>query len=827
MAPHTAVRSLLSVRTALVGVALVLAASPILGRSPQTAAKRAFETRDWYKVKTVGAPAMSPDGKYVAVQVTSVIEAKNTRINEIWVVGTAPGSDPMRFSAPGFDSTNPTFSADSMTVMFTSTRPGYTNTRWAVRVDRPGEVPYTGAVAPGGGDAPAQADFGGRGGGLQQVGSSQPKDKSFTVTTGVESAAGAAPQAAAGGRTGGAGPRGGGAATTPTQSPAPSASPAPSPSPAPSSDAPATGNAGRGSTTADPYAGMGAMSKPPTNAITLPLDPSRFDGMQITDERYKANGRGFVPSTGAGGNRGGGAGRGGGGRGAGENATPAPAQILIDRNDGAGRKALTSTPYSHRNAVVSPDGKWIVFSADADLRPDAQLTTVRAEIAKLGTDAERTAATREKLQTELYLIAATGGTPKRIKTPGLESGIDWSPDSKYFTFTANNGANTTSNIYLADATAGSSKSLTGDLRTDVGPITWLESNDALMQLTLGGRNALYRVNPRTGERKEIVGGRRRISNFVYDKARTKVAYIATSIDVPTELFVSDVTGATPERQLTRFNEELNNTVAWSSGERFTFKSVRDVEVEGWLMKPYGYEPGKKYPLVLYIHGGPHAAYNEGWFDEFQNLTGAGMFVLYTNPRGSSGYGAEFQDMIRNRWGDEDYMDLMKAVDICVARPDVDAARLGVSGGSYGGFMTTWITTKTERFKAAQADRMIVNWVSWYGISDAQALTEGEFLGTPWQSWDTYINTSPIKYADKVKTPTLLVQSEEDHRTPMADAEQWFMALKKNNVPAEFVRYPRSNHDLSRTGEPWLLTDRLYRIRSWFSYWLKDERLSRR
>jgi dipeptidyl aminopeptidase/acylaminoacyl peptidase len=344
-----------------------------------------------------------------------------------------------------------------------------------------------------------------------------------------------------------------------------------------------------------------------------------------------------------------------------------------------------------------------------------------------------------------------------------------------------------------------------------------------MQLTLGGRNALYRVNPRTGERKEIVGGRRRIAGFSYDRDRTKVAYVATSIDVPTELFVSDVSGTAPERQLTRFNEELNNTVAWSAGERFTFKSVRDIEVEGWLMKPYGYEAGKKYPLVLYIHGGPHAAYNEGWFDEFQNLTGAGMFVLYTNPRGSSGYGAEFQDMIRNRWGDEDYMDLMKAVDIAAARPDVDPARLGVTGGSYGGFMTTWITTKTDRFKAAQADRMIVNWISWYGISDAQSLTEGEFLGNPWQSWDTYVNTSPIKYANKVKTPTLLVQSEEDHRTPMADAEQWFMALKKNGVPAEFVRYPRSNHDLSRTGEPWLLTDRLYRIRTWFSYWLKDEK----
>src|SRR5690606_30177426 len=134
--------------------------------------------------------------------------------------------------------------------------------------------------------------------------------------------------------------------------------------------------------------------------------------------------------------------------------------------------------------------------------------------------------------------------------------------------------------------------------------------------------------------------------------------------------------------------------------------------------------------------------------------------------------------------------------------------MGVTGGSYGGFMTAWITTKTNRFKAAQTDRMIVNWVSWYGISDAQSLTEGEFFGRPWENWDMYVDLSPIKYADKVATPTLIVQSEEDHRTPMADAEQWYVALQKHNVPVEFVRYPRSNHDLSRTGEPWLLTDRL-------------------
>ena len=239
------------------------------------------------------------------------------------------------------------------------------------------------------------------------------------------------------------------------------------------------------------------------------------------------------------------------------------------------------------------------------------------------------------------------------------------------------------------------------------------------------------------------------------------------------------------------------------------------------MKPYGYEPGRKYPVVLYIHGGPHSAYGENWFDEFQNLAAEGMFVLFTNPRGSSGTNGAFTNASRGDWGGKDYWDLMKAVDIVAARPDIDSTRMGVTGGSYGGFMTAWITTKTNRFKAAQTDRMISNWMSWWGTTDVPGLTEFEFYGKPWENWATYDTLSPIRFVDRVKTPTLIVQSEEDHRTPMADADQWFVALRKRNVPVEFVRYPRSTHELSRSGEPWLLVDRLGRLRQWFSYWLMD------
>jgi dipeptidyl aminopeptidase/acylaminoacyl peptidase len=732
-------------------------ASPTAQPAAVQGAKRAFEPRDWYRLKTLSSPVMSPDGAHIAVQVQTVVEADNKRVNEIWVVSTgADPGEPVRFSSPGVDSTNPRFSPDGRLLIFNAPRPGQGSV-WAVRMDRPGgEFPYT---APDG-EGPGGGRQGGPGGGGGST-PSMPKDGSFIVTTG----------------------------------PAPGAEPSGAPS--------RSGGPGRGRQDGPP---VPPMARPPQNAVTGPLDGRRFDGMHITDTRYKANGRGFVPSTGRGNDQT----ADGDGR---------PAQILIDRKDGKGRTALTDTSYSHRSAQVSPDGKWIAFVADRDLRSDEELRNVRTAVQKMP-PAERLAASRERLQSDLFVLPSGGGEPLKIPTPGNESNLVWSPDSRQIALTTNFGQFTTTEAMIVDVAARSHKSLTAEMKADPGGVDWLPNQELLVQMTIGGRNAIYQVNPRTGGRKEILGGARRLAGVSYDTARTKAAFVATTSDRPTELFLLDLASGR-ERQLTQFNKAVNDEIAWSSHERITYTSVNDVEIEGWLLKPYGYQPGRKYPLVLYIHGGPHSAYNEGWFDEFQNLAAAGMWVLYTNPRGSSGYGGAFTYSTRERWGMEDYEDLMKAVDLAIARPDVDGSRLGVTGGSYGGFMTAWITTRTDRFKAAQADRMISNWVSWYGISDSQGLTEGEFGGTPWERWDLYEDLSPIKFANKVKTPTLIVQSEEDHRTPMADAEQWFMALKKHDVPVEFIRYPRSNHDLSRTGEPWLLTDRLHRIRQWFSHWLKD------
>jgi dipeptidyl aminopeptidase/acylaminoacyl peptidase len=714
-----------------------------------TPAPRAFTPADWYRVTTLSAPAVSPDGKLVAVTATTVRDSANKRHSEVWVVPAA-GGEAMRYTAPGAESSNPRFSPDGRYLLFTSTRPGGNGSTWALRMDRPG-----GEAAPMEHAPPASATF--------------PRDGRFAIW---------------------------------------------SDSVTPDSTADSTAKA------KDPFEKMEAMARPPFGAVTRPVDPRRFDGRHVVDLSYKANGRGYLPGLRAA-------------------RVWRPSQIWMQPLDSSGgrasrsagsgghapgragsdRRQLTNARYSHRDAAVSPDGRWIAFVADTGLRPDSAVQTERDSIGRLPYDAARDEA--ERNDGDVFVLPVSGGEPRRVtRFAGSESDLAWSPDGKRISFVARPARTKSARLYTVTASGGEPVNVLGDWRYEPESYRWLPDGRISMSAAVGGRTALFTVAPGARRVTEVLGGRRRLSGFAYDAKRARVAYVATSANRPTELYVAGVDGR-GERKLTSFNDSLNAQVAWSDAERFTYPSVGGLEIEGWIMKPFGYEPGRKYPLVLYIHGGPHSAYGENWFDEFQNLAGAGMMVLYTNPRGSAGYGADFTYATRGRWGAEDYQDLMKAVDIAAARPDVDSTRMGVTGGSYGGFMTAWITTKTNRFKAAQADRMISNWSSWYGASDAQGLTEFEFYGKPWDNPAMYDTLSPIRYVDRVQTPTLIVQSEEDYRTPMADAEQWFMALKKRGVPVEFVRYPRSNHDLSRTGEPWLLVDRLGRLRQWFGYWLAE------
>ena len=707
----------------------------------QSSAPRAFTPADWYKVTTLSSPAMSPDGKLVAFTVTTVVERENKRHSEVWAVLTT-GGEAVRYTSPGYESSSPRFSPDGKYLFFTSTRPGGRGNAWALRMDQPG------------GEATQLESY---------PAGSVPKDKSFAVFTSVADTTGGG--GGGGGRGGPGGPGGSGAG--------------------------AAAAAGAGA--------AGAMAFPPYGAITKPVDQARFDGRQIVNFPYKANGSGYLPNPR-------------------EARAIRQQQVFLQKFDGSPRVQVTRERYSHRDAVVSPDGKWIAFTADARLRPDSVVQLIADSLGRLPYDAVRDEAPRN--DRDIFVIPVSGGEPRLVAAlQGDEQGLAWSLDGKKILFIGRAERTKNARLMLIDAAGGAPQNLTNGWQYEPASAEFLPNGEVLMSADVGARTALFIVTPKTGQMREVIGGRRVIRGFDRDEKAKRVAFIATSVTAPTELFIADLDGKN-ERKLTSFNDKVNAEIAWSGADKFTFQGVGGLTIEGWVMKPFGYVAGKKYPLVLYVHGGPHSRYDEGWFDEFQSLAGAGVMVLYTNPRGSSGSGADFTYSTRGRWFAEDYKDLMQATDIAARRADVDSTRMGVTGGSYGGVMTAWATSHTNRYKAAEADRMISNWWSWYGASDVQGLTEFEFFGKPWENPAMYDSLSPIRYVKNVKTPTLMVQSEEDFRTPMADADQWFMALKKQGVPVEWVRYPRSNHDLSRTGEPWLLVDRLGRIRQWFAYWLK-------
>ena len=702
-------------------ILFVLAAATADAQAP---AKRAFTLSDWYRVATVRQPAMSPDGKWVAFTVTTVLEAQNKRLSEVWVVSTA-GGNPTRLTPAGVESSTPRWAPDGRTVLVTS---GGGLQRY--RADNFAA-------------APERVD--------RFQDGSMPASKAFMVWSGA------------------------------ADRPRPSA--------------PAQ----------DPYASMG-QSRPPYGAITRPADPKRFDGRQIVDFPFRSNDQGYLPvRTGP--------------------RQFNPSQLFIQTFDGSPRRQLTSTTYSHRNEAVSPDGQWVAYVADAEMRTDSMIAVEADSIALLPYSEARL--TADGNTADIFVIPTApcdepgGCKPRRVaRLAGSETALAWAPDSKRLAYLSRPGRFKQLSLFVMDAASGAAKNLTAGWRYEPDSYFWRPDGSIVMTASIGGSSGVFSVAPATGKMTEIASGRRRMTSFTTDDAVSKIAFVCGTVTMPTELCVMDADGRN-ERKLTSFNEALNREVAWADAERFTYKSVGNREIEGWLMKPFGYQAGRKYPLVLYIHGGPHSQYNEGWFDEFQNLAGAGFMVLYTNPRGSSGYGADFTYAIRGRWGDEDYQDLMKAIDLMVARPDVDSTRMGVTGGSYGGFMTGWITTKNRRFAAAQVDRADMNWRSWYGGSDAaQGLTETELYGKPWEKGNIYDAVSPIYFVQNVRTPTLIVHSEEDTRVTIGQGDEWFTSLKKQGVPVEYIRYPRSSHELSRSGEPWLLVDRLGRLRDWFTHWLK-------
>ena len=275
-----------------------------------------------------------------------------------------------------------------------------------------------------------------------------------------------------------------------------------------------------------------------------------------------------------------------------------------------------------------------------------------------------------------------------------------------------------------------------------------------------------------------------------------------------------------EIQLTDFNEWVIKEKKLSQPEHITFEND-GVTIDGWIMKPVDFEEGKKYPAILDIHGGPKTVYGEVFYHEMQYWANIGYVVFFCNPRGSDGKGNEFAD-IRGKYGTVDYEDIMEFTNIVVEKyPFIDSENIGVTGGSYGGFMTNWIIGHTNRFKAAASQRSISNWISKFGTTDiGYFFVEDQQGATPWSDVEKLWFHSPMKYADKVTTPTLFIHSEEDYRCWLPEGIQMFTSLKYHGVDSRLVMFRGENHELSRSGKPKHRIRRLEEITNWFNKYLK-------
>ena len=294
-------------------------------------------------------------------------------------------------------------------------------------------------------------------------------------------------------------------------------------------------------------------------------------------------------------------------------------------------------------------------------------------------------------------------------------------------------------------------------------------------------------------------------------------YTQSRPDRPADLAVAEG----DPRRLTSLNDDALGHVELATVERFEFaSSLDDRTVEAWVAKPPGFEPGKRYPLILEIHGGPFAAYGPHFASEIQLYAAAGYVVVYVNPRGSTSYGNEFANLIHHDYPGGDYHDLMSAVDHAVEAGWADPDALYVTGGSGGGILTAWIVTHTDRFRAAVSQKPVINWYSMTYTSDIYTfLFPYWFAEAPWKTPEEYLRRSPLSYVDRVTTPTMLLTGENDFRTPMSESEQFYQALKLNRVDSALVRIPEASHGIA--ARPSHLISKVAHVLGWFGRYAPD------
>lgn len=374
-------------------------------------------------------------------------------------------------------------------------------------------------------------------------------------------------------------------------------------------------------------------------------------------------------------------------------------------------------------------------------------------------------------------------------------------------------------LFQVSLTGGAAANLTADWDLRPGAPSVDAAGTIRFAANIGGESHLFELSPGAPVR-QVTTGRRWLSAFSIDAAGQRIAYVGTTASRPSELFVADADGGS-EAKITRHNEVLLSQVLLAAARPLRFASRDGQPLEGWIILPRGsFANSEAFPLIVSTHGGPHGAYGERFSFQFQLWATAGYGVLYTNPRGSSGYGEDFLWATWGGWGNLDSDDVMAGLAYALEKYNIDTSRLGVTGYSYGGFLTNWLITHTDRFAAAVSGAGISNWVSDYGTADVPRTKESEFFGPPWKpaSGDLLWEQSPIKHADGVSTPTLFLHGEDDFRVPIEQAEQMYTALRKQRVAARFVRYPDSGHGGWR---PWDMVHRYSEELLWWYRYLSQ------
>ena len=468
----------------------------------------------------------------------------------------------------------------------------------------------------------------------------------------------------------------------------------------------------------------------------------------------------------------------------------------LDVASGA-HQQLTEGPYDDSDPAFSPDGREIAFVSNRTEEPDANENS------------------------DIFLVPASGGSPRKLTTnPGSDRAPVWSPDGKWIAYISVTEPDiiwyALQELAVISADGGEAKVLTSALDRNVRALQFTSDGKGILFLLEDrGNQHLARIPLEGGDVERVVTGERELVEF--HEAADNIAVVLSEPSLPSEVFGASAGGGAP-RRLSHTNDALLSPIALGRVERIRFKSKDGTGVEGFVTKPSDFVAGKKYPTILWNHGGPVSQFSTGFNREWQVFAGAGYVVVSANPRGSSGYGKEFSHAIWADWGHHDFEDVMAAVDHVISLGYADPARLGVGGWSYGGILTDYVITQSDRFKAATSGASETNFIACYGIDHYQHQWETE-LGLPWENRDLYIQLSPLTRVANVVTPTLVLGGEHDWNVPLSQGEALYQSLRRRGVETTLIIYPGQGHSIRK---PSYQKDRYERYLAWFGRFLGVE-----